>query len=358
VTAGSGPPVTAGSGPPLRAVSSRSISVGVLGAGRIGRLHAEVIARRTPGARVGAVYDVHRPFAVAVGEELGIPVADSIEEVLDGDVDAVAVCSSSDTHVELMVAAAEAGKAIFCEKPVSLDLDELDRGLAAVQSHGVPFQVGFNRRFDPAHAAVRDAVASGRIGDPYLVRISSRDPEPPPLAYVRTSGGLFLDMTIHDFDMARFVTGSEVVEVFARGSARLRPDFAEAGDIDTALVSLVHANGCLTAIDNVRQTSYGYDQRVEAFGPGGMAASENPPAHSGVVTTADGTMRPALPHFFLERYMASYEREWEAFVSALRDGTPPPVTGQDGRAPLVIGLAAWQSLRGGRPVRLEEVAAA
>jgi len=338
--------------------AGRPISIAVLGTGRIGRLHAEVIARRTPGARVGAVYDVHRPFAAEVGLELGVPVAETVEEILGGDADAVAVCSSSDTHVELIVAAAQAGKAIFCEKPVSLDLDELDRALDAVQSTGVPFQVGFNRRFDPAHGSVRDAVASGRIGDPYLVRISSRDPEPPPLAYVRTSGGLFLDMTIHDFDMARFVTGSEVVEVFARGSARFSSDVADAGDIDTALISLVHANGCLTAIDNARQTSYGFDQRVEAFGPGGMAASENPAAHSGVLITADGTSRPGLPHFFLERYMASYEREWAAFVSALRDGSPPPVSGHDGRAPLVIGLAAWQSLREGRPVRLEEVAAA
>ena len=246
---------------------------------------------------------------------------------------------------------------MFCEKPVSLDLAELDRALGAIDAAGVPFQIGFNRRFDPAHASVREAVAAGQIGEPHLVRISSRDPEPPPVSYVRTSGGLFLDMMIHDFDMARFVTNSEVVEVFARGSVRVVPEFAEVGDIDTALVMLVHANGCLTAIDNSRRAAYGFDQRVEVFGSEGMAASENPLVHTGFVMTAVGTQRMTLPDFFLERYLPSYEREWRAFVDALRDGTPPPVTCEDARAPLVIGLAAWQSLREGRPVRLDEVTA-
>jgi myo-inositol 2-dehydrogenase / D-chiro-inositol 1-dehydrogenase len=332
------------------------VSVGLIGAGRIGRLHGELLARHIPGATVGIVYDIHTPFALEVAAMLGVPVAASVEEVLASDVDAVAICSSADTHVDLMVAAAQAGKAVFCEKPVSLFLDELDRGLNAIETHGVPFQVGFNRRFDPAHASVQEAVAAGRIGQPHLVRISSRDPEPPSLEYVRTSGGLFLDMMIHDFDMARFVTGSEVVEVFARGGVRVAPALAEAGDIDTAIVTLVHASGCLTAIDNCRRTAYGFDQRVEAFGSDGMAASENPPVHTGVVTTADGAHRPPLPHFFLERYLPSYEREWQAFVGALQAGTPPPVGADDARAPLVIGLAAGQSLREGRAVRLQEVA--
>jgi myo-inositol 2-dehydrogenase / D-chiro-inositol 1-dehydrogenase len=341
----------------VSAAVSPPISIAVIGAGRIGRMHAELLARRVPGARVGIVYDVHAPFALEVAATLGVPAAASVDEVLASDVDAVAICSSADTHVDLMVAAAAAGKAVFCEKPVSLDLEELERGLDAIESHGVPFQVGFNRRFDPAHASVREAVTAGRIGEPHLVRISSRDPEPPPLAYVRTSGGLFLDMMIHDFDMARFVTGSEVVEVFARGGVRVAPELAQAGDIDTALVTLVHASGCLTAIDNCRRTTYGYDQRVEAFGSHGMAASENPPAHTGVLTTADGGHRPPLPHFFLERYLPSYEREWQAFVGALAAGIAPPVGAQDARAPLVIGLAAGRSLREGRAVRLQDAAA-
>jgi myo-inositol 2-dehydrogenase/D-chiro-inositol 1-dehydrogenase len=332
------------------------IRIGVIGVGRIGRMHAELVARRIPGAALDAVYDPYAQAARRVGDELGPHVAASVEEILERDLDAVAICSSADTHVELILAAARAGKAVFCEKPVSLELAELDRALNAVQEAGIPFQIGFNRRFDPAHASVREAVRSGEIGEPHLVRISSRDPEPPPLAYVKTSGGLFLDMMIHDFDMARFVTGSEVVEVFARGAARVEPSFAEAGDVDTALVLLVHADGCLTAIDNSRRAAYGYDQRVEVFGSAGMAASENPLAHTGVLTSARGTLRPPLPHFFLERYIPSYELEWEAFVAAVQSGSPPPVSLEDARAPLVIGLAAWRSLREGRPVRIDEVA--
>jgi len=333
------------------------LRVGVIGVGRIGRMHAELLARRVPGAAVAAVHDAHGEVARGVAERLGVRAADSAQELLGAaDVDAVAICSSTETHADLLVAAAAAGKAVFCEKPVSLDLAEVDRALAAVEAAGIPFQIGFNRRFDPAHASVRDAVASGAVGAPHLVRITSRDPEPPPLAYVHVSGGIFLDMTIHDFDMARFVTGSEIVEVYARGALRREHSFAEAGDIDTALITLVHADGCLTAIDNSRRTSYGFDQRVEVFGDGGMAASENPHAHSGVVRTAVGTSAPGLPAFFVERYTPSYLREWDAFVGAVQRGQAPPVTTGDARAPLVAGLAAWRSLRENRPVRVEEIA--
>jgi myo-inositol 2-dehydrogenase/D-chiro-inositol 1-dehydrogenase len=333
--------------------------IGVIGVGRIGRMHADLLARRVPGAAVAVVHDAHADSARAVGAELGVPVAGSVDEMLASpDVDAVAICTSTDTHADLIVAAARAGKAIFCEKPVSLDLQEVDRALHAVDEAGVPFQIGFNRRFDPAHASIREAVADGALGEPQLVRITSRDPAPPPVEYVRHSGGLFLDMTIHDFDMARFVTGSDVVEVFARGAVRVDPAIGEAGDIDTAMVMLVHENGCLTSIDNSRRAVYGYDQRVEVFGSQGMAASENPLAHSGLVRTADGTREAALPYFYLERYTASYVHEWKAFVGALAAGNAPPVTATDARAPLVIGLAAWRSLREQRPVRVEEVAAA
>ena len=329
------------------------LRIGVIGVGRIGRMHAHVLAHQIDGAAVGTVYDARPLTARDVAAELGVPAAASVEEILDGDVDAVAICSTADTHVELMIAAAAAGKAVFCEKPVSLELPELDRALAAIETAGVPFQIGFNRRFDPAHAAVREAVASGAVGDPHLVRISSRDPEPPPAEYIRTSGGLFLDMMIHDFDMARYVTASEVVEVFARGAVRIDPAFEEEGDIDTALVTLVHEDGCLTAIDNSRRAAYGYDQRVEVFGSDGMAASDNPLAHMTRVFTGTGVRCPPLPYFFLERYMPSYVREWEAFVAALQTGSPPPVSVNDARAPLLIGLAAWQSLRTGQPVRVD-----
>jgi myo-inositol 2-dehydrogenase / D-chiro-inositol 1-dehydrogenase len=335
------------------------LGIGIVGVGRIGAMHARLLASQVPGAALAAVNDAMPEAARAVGEELGVPVAGSAEELLARpDVDAVAICSSTETHAALIAAAAEAHRAIFCEKPVSHDLVELDRALAAVAEAGVPFQIGFNRRFDPAHQSVRDAVVAGQVGEPHLLRITSRDPYPPPPSYVRTSGGIFLDMTIHDFDMARYITGSEVVEVYARGAVRIDPTFADAGDVDTALVVLEHEDGCITTIDNSRQAAYGYDQRVEVFGSGGMAASENPLRHTGIVRTAAGTSAPALPDFFLERYVPSYIREWEAFVSAVTRGERTAVGVVDARAPLVIGLAAARSMHEGRPVRVEEVVAA
>ena len=329
---------------------SQTVRIGVIGVGRIGSMHAELLSQRVPGASVTAIYDAF-PETAQRGRRraLGLTAAASVEELLASpDVDAVAICTSTDTHADLIVAAAEAGKAIFCEKPVSLDLAEVDRALAAVEAAGVPFQIGFNRRFDPGHAAV----AAADVGEPHLVRITSRDPAPPPLAYVRVSGGIFLDMTIHDFDMARFVAKSEVVEVFARGSVRIDPGFAEAGDVDTAVVMLEHENGCFTTIDNSRQAVYGYDQRVEVFGSKGMAASENPLANAAIVRTAEGMRAATLPYFFLDRYIPSYLSEWEAFVSAVATGTEPVVGAHDARAPLVIGLAAWRSLREGQPCSL------
>ncbi len=339
-----------------RAAPDAPLRVGVIGAGRIGHVHADLLARQLPGAELAAVNDAVPALAAELAAELGVPAAASPEELLAAsEVDAVAICSSTDTHADFIVAAARAGKAIFCEKPVSLDLAEVDRALGAVEAAGVPFQIGFNRRFDPAHESVRMAVASGTVGDPHLVRISSRDAMPPGIEYVRGSGGIFLDMTIHDFDMARYLTGSEVVEVYATGAVRIEPAFADAGDLDTAVVTLVHESGCITAIDNSRRAAYGYDQRVEVFGSRGMAASENPLRHNGIARTADGTHTQSLPHFFLERYSESYVREWEAFVAALRAGNAPPVGPVDARAPLVIGLAAWRSVREGRTVRVAEV---
>jgi myo-inositol 2-dehydrogenase/D-chiro-inositol 1-dehydrogenase len=332
------------------------LSIGVLGTGRIGRMHAELLAARVSGATLAAVFDAAGGTSRETAERLGVPAAASADELFERDeVEAIAICTSTDTHVDAIVSAAAAGKPIFCEKPVAHDLADVDRALQAVSDAGVLFQVGFNRRFDPAHASVRDAVVSGALGDLHLVRISSRDPAPPPLAYARTSGGLFLDMTIHDFDMARFVTGSEVVEVYARGAVRITPELAEFGDIDTAVITLRHEDETLTVIDNSRRAVYGYDQRVEAFGSSGMAASDNPALHTGVVRTAAGSSAATLPHFFLERYVPSYVAQWQAFVGAVRGGLPSPVDGTDGRAPLVIGLAAGCSLRENRPVAVAEI---
>ncbi|MGZ4671892.1 MAG: inositol 2-dehydrogenase [Ilumatobacteraceae bacterium] len=333
-----------------------TLRIGVLGVGRIGRMHAELVARQVPGASLAMVQDINAEAAAAVAGDLDVPHTTDVEELLaSGDVDAVAICSSTDTHVPLMIAASRAGKAIFCEKPVSLDLAKVDEGLAAVDAGAVPIQIGFNRRFDPAHASVRAAVVDGSVGDLHIVRITSRDPAPPPIAYIKVSGGLFLDMMIHDFDMARFVTGSEVVDVYAQAAVRVDPAIGEAGDVDTAVVMLTHENGCITTIDNSRQAVYGYDQRVEAFGSGGMAASENPLTHTGMRRSAAGTISQTVPYFFLDRYIPSYIEEWKAFVSYVTGGGPSPVSAADGRAPLVIGLAAWKSYREGRPVRCDEI---
>ena len=333
------------------------VRIGVVGVGRIGRMHAELLARSVPGASLGPLFDVDGRVASELAAQLGVPHAESVDELLASEIDAVAICSSTDSHADLLVAAAEAEKAIFCEKPVSLDLATVDRALAAVRDAGVTFQIGFNRRFDPAHASVREAVASGRVGDVHLVRISSRDPEPPPLSYVQVSGGIFLDMSIHDFDMARFVTGSEVTEVYALGALRIEPAFAQAGDLDTVVINLLHANGTITTIDNSRKAVYGFDQRLEAFGSAGVAASENPLIHTGTVRTSQGAAAPPLPYFFIERYMASYLHQWAHFVHLVNSGEPTDTQLADARAPLAIGLAAWRSVHEHRPIAVAAIEA-
>jgi len=331
-----------------------TVRIGVLGVGRIGRMHAEIIANEIDGASVAGVFDVNNEAASSVADALRVAVMTVDEMLASDEVDAVAVCSSTDTHVDLIERAAAAGKAIFCEKPVSLDLTEVDKALAAVEQYPVPFMVGFNRRFDPTHAAVQEAVASGRVGDPHIARMSSRDPAPPPVEYIKVSGGIFVDMMIHDFDMARFVVGSPVTTVYATGAVRIDPAIGEAGDLDTAVVTLTHENGCITVIDNSRQAVYGYDQRLEVLGSTGMAMSENPMKNSAMVYTATEREGSVLPYFFLDRYTDSYRIEWEAFVRYIRDGGPSPVSGADGRAPVAIGIAAWDSYHSGVPVTVDQ----
>ena len=336
-------------------MSHRSLGVVILGAGRIGSLHAEIVAHETPGAELIGVSDTSPAVAQALGRRLSVPAMTLDEALSRADVAAIAVCSSTDSHVDAIIRAAHAGKAIFCEKPISLDLARVDEALAAVDQCGVAFMVGFNRRFDPSHRAVRDAVVAGDVGDVHIVRITSRDPAPPPLEYIKVSGGIFLDMTVHDFDMARFVTGSEVVEVFAQAATRVDPAIGAAGDFDTLVVNLRHADGTLSVIDNSRQAVYGYDQRVEVFGSRGVAASQNWPLHSAVTMDAQGGTSAPLQNFFLERYRQSYQREWRSFVDAVIDGSEMPVTGADGRAPLVLGIAAGRSVETGRAIAVSEV---
>lgn len=329
----------------------RTITVGVLGAGRIGRLHSENLFRMK-GVRVKAITD---PFVDFSGWPPGeVATGTDPELVLDDpEIEAVLICSPTPTHAPFTEAAAKAGKHIFCEKPVDLDPDRIRRTLSVVESAGVKMQVGFNRRFDPTFARVRQAVIDGDVGDIHIVKITSRDPEAPPVSYVQTSGGIFLDMTIHDFDMVRFVTGSEVEEVLAFGAVLIDPAIGEAGDVDTAVTTLKMANGALAVIENSRQAVYGYDQRVEAFGSKGSAEAGNETANRVTFSGVGGVRRDNPLYFFLQRYQVSFMAELEAFFACIRDDREPPVGGRDGLMSVLVGLAAAKSMAENRPVKVD-----
>jgi len=336
---------------------SNKVNVGLIGAGRIGRVHAENLAYRIPNAKLVAVADVVEQAARKLAADLQISAIyrDAAPIMADPNIDAVIICSSTDTHAQLIEDAAAAKKHIFCEKPIALDLAKIDHALAAVNRAGVKLQVGFNRRFDPSFKRIRELVATGALGQPHILRITSRDPAPPPPAYVKVSGGIFLDMTIHDFDMARYLIGSEVEEVFAAGNVLVAPEIGQAGDIDTAVTTLRFANGALGVIDNSRKAVYGYDQRVEVFGSGGMAHATNKTPDN-VAQSDTAGVHTALPlHFFVERYAEAYVEEMRAFIQSIVQDQPPSVTGIDARIPVVIGYAALRSSRENRPVRLDEV---
>ena len=336
---------------------ARKVKIGLIGAGRIGKLHAENLAHRVPEAELVAIADVFEPAAESTAAAFGIPNAfrDHRAILEDNEIEAVLICSSTDTHAQMIEEAAAAGKHIFCEKPIDRELKVIDQALAAVDNAGVKFQVGFNRRFDPGFRHVHQLVASGDIGEPHILRITSRDPAPPPISYIEVSGGIFLDMTIHDFDMARYLMGSEVEEVYVLGNVLVDPAIGEAGDIDTAIISLRFANGALGTIDNSRQAVYGYDQRVEVFGSKGVAVAENKTPHGVTQSDAKG-VHSALPlYFFVERYTDSYIAEMREFIGCIQDDKLPPVTGIDGRVPVVMAYAARKSYEENRPVRLSEV---
>jgi len=333
------------------------IRVGLLGAGRIGRLHGGNLAGRVPGALLTSIADVRLPAAQELAASLGVERAyeDPRRVIEDPAVDAVVICTSTDTHAPLIEAAAQAGKHIFCEKPIDLDLGRIDHALGVVAESGVTLQVGFNRRFDPSFSRARELIAGGTLGEPHLLRITSRDPAPPPIEYVKVSGGLFVDMAIHDFDMARFLIGRPVEEVYATGGVLVDPAIGEAGDIDTALTTLRFEGGALGAIDNSRRAVYGYDQRIEVLCAEGAVVVGNEVAHQATVFAAEGTRGAPLEYFFLERYMESYLREMEAFVRALQEGSAPPAGGADGRAAVVLAYAAKKSYDERRPVAPYEV---
>jgi myo-inositol 2-dehydrogenase/D-chiro-inositol 1-dehydrogenase len=339
-------------------MNNEVVRVGVIGVGRIGRLHTENLVSRVQHAKVIALADINQQAAREVAGRWNLPrVTGNYREILDDpQIDAVVICSSTDTHAQLIGESAAAGKHIFCEKPVDLNLQRIDAALGAVQSAGVKLQIGFNRRFDPNFRKVREMVVEGKIGEPHIIRITSRDPAPPPLDYVKVSGGIFLDMTIHDFDMARYLLGCEVEEIFTTGAVLVDPTIGAAGDVDTAVVTLRFANGALGVIDNSRRAVYGYDQRVEVFGSAGMVTVSNNTPDTHCYSNAEGVFSAKPLYFFLERYTESFITEMQAFINSVRLNTTPPVSGLDGRIPVVMGMAAKRSLAENRPVRLCDIA--
>ncbi len=327
------------------------LEIAQFGAGRIGQIHASNIAA-SKKARLRYVVDVNAAAAEKLAARYGAGVATEADVFADRKVGAVLIASSTDTHARLAIAAARAGKPIFCEKPIDLSLKKVDACLAEVSKAGVPMFVGFNRRFDPSFAALKRRLDAGEIGAVEQVVISSRDPAPPPLAYLKVSGGLFRDMTIHDFDMARWLLGEEPVEVFAWGEALVDRKIAAAGDIDSAMLILRTASDRMCHINNSRRAAYGYDQRIEVFGAKGLLRAENLGETTIENFGARGTVSDRPLDFFLERYAAAYRAELSAFISALENQQPMPVGADDGRQALVLAEAALKSLKSGKPVTL------
>ena len=333
----------------------KPVTFGIIGAGRIGKLHADNLLSRVDGARLKAITDPFLDEDWAASRNIPLTGKDHRILLDDPEIDAILIGSPSAEHAPQMIECAEAGKHIFCEKPIALDPEIIRNALAEVDKSGVKLQVGFNRRFDPNFAAVQQQVASGALGDPHIIRITSRDPAPPPAEYVAGSGGMFLDMTIHDFDMARFLSSSEVTEVHAYGAVLVDPEIGKAGDIDTAVISLKFANGALGIIENSRKAVYGYDQRVEVFGAKGTAMADNNTPTSMIVLNESGTIRDKPLYFFLERYKNAFVAEMQAFVDAIREDKPTLVSGKDGLVPVLIAMAAKESLKTGKPVQVVSV---
>jgi len=336
----------------------KEVRIGMLGFGRIGRLHATNLTRSVPGAKLVAVADPYlNDDAVAFANSLGVDrcFKDEAEIFNASDIDAVFICSPTGTHPDFICRAAAAGKHIFCEKPIGLTLEEINTALEAVKKAGVKLQLGFVRRFDHNHKKVHDVVASGKLGEAHVIKVCSRDPEEPPEAYVAVSGGIFMDMMIHDFDMARYQAGSEIVEVMAYGTNKINPFFAKYDDVDTAIVMLKFENGAIGVIDNSRAARYGYDQRVEVHCDKGCVQDGNDLIDMSMISTADGVTCEKPTWFFLERYNNAFIAESIDFVRAIIDGTDVPVDGHDGKMAVLIAMAAKKSLDENRPVKVSEV---
>jgi len=334
----------------------KKLKVAVAGLGRIGKIHLKNLCRNFPEVEVVAVMDVLDESKV-IADEFNVPnfVGDFDELLVVPGVDVVVICSPTDTHADYTIKAAKAGKQIFCEKPLDLSLDRIQEVLDLVNKSGVKLMLGFNRRFDPEFKKIRQLVESGAIGESQIIKITSRDPGPPPVSYIKVSGGMFLDMTIHDFDMARFISGKQVKEVFAKAAVMVDPEIGKAGDVDTAVITLTFDDGSMAVIDNCRKAVYGYDQRLEVFGSKGMAQAENNFPNNHKLYTQSGVSGDLPLHFFLERYDASYVQEMKEFIDALVSNSEMPVDGNDGLLSIAIGLAAKKSLAEGRPVKIEEI---
>lgn len=334
----------------------QKIKVGIIGAGRIGQVHAKSITYHIPQAQLVAISDIYEEGAKKVAEELGIPnYYKNYHEILnDPSIDAVLICSSTDTHADIACEAAAAGKHIFCEKPVDLTVAKIKKVIEAVDKAGVKLQIGFNRRYDHNFAYIKQLEKDGKIGRIQTVKITSRDPEPPSIDYVKVSGGIFLDMTVHDFDMARFI-GGEVEEVYANATVMVDPAIGEAGDVDTALVALKFTSGAIGVIDNCRKASYGYDQRLEVFGSKGQASAVNDTPTNVAFIDENGSVTDKPLYFFLERYMQSFTDEMTQFIDCVINDKPTQTTVYDGLEALRLGLAAKKSVAEHRPVKLSEI---
>ena len=335
------------------------LNIGIIGAGRIGKVHLESISYHVKNATVTAMAD---PFMNEETEKLirryGVSkVTKDYKDILnDKDIDAVLVCSSTDTHAAISIEAINAGKHVFCEKPVDHSIEKIQAVADALKEHpDIKFQVGFNRRFDHNFAAIRKAYDDGKIGEAHILKITSRDPEPPNPAYIKVSGGIFLDMTIHDFDMACFLTDSDVEELYVNSAVLVDPAIGEQGDVDTAIITMKMANGALAVIDNSRKAAYGYDQRAELFGSKGMVATSNDTVSSAVISNADGVTGEKPLFFFLERYMGSFSEEMRQFTEAVINDTEVPVGIHAGLQSVKIGLAARKSVEEHRPVKISEI---
>lgn len=330
--------------------------IGIIGFGRIGRIHFESV-KKLKDTKVVAVADLFANEMTEVFHQCGVEhYSDDFNEIINNpEIDTVFICSPTDTHAEIAIAAAKAGKDIFCEKPIDLDIPRVEEVLSEIKKAGVNFQVGFNRRFDPNFVKAKNATLNGDIGQVHVIKITSRDPEAPPLSYIKSSGGIFVDMTIHDFDMARFLAGSEPVEIFAVGDALINKDIVQYDDIDTAIITIKFANGAMAVIDNSRQAAYGYDQRIEVFGSKGMVKCENNTPTQTTLFTNDGVVNDKPLYFFLERYQKSFEEELVQFFNALEKGHETPVVGKDGLGALLMAVAAKKSLKENRPVSLSEI---